>query len=165
MRKALSVLTQHGNKKMTSKIKLKRLPHALDIPLPFYATEGSSGADISAALDGKTVQMEPGARALIPTGFQAEIPPGYEIQIRSRSGLSFKNGVIVLNSPATIDSDYRGEIKVLLMNLGEEPFLIEHGMRIAQLITAQALQIPYEECLDICEDTNRSQGGFGSTGV
>lgn len=149
---------------MTLSVKLKRLPHAKDIPTPFYATEGSAGADISAALSGSTVLMEPGARALIPTGFQAEIPPGYEIQIRSRSGLSYKNGVIVLNSPGTIDSDYRGEIKVLLMNLGEEPFLIEHGMRIAQMVIAPALQIPYEEHAKI-DATDRADGGFGSTGV
>jgi dUTP pyrophosphatase len=150
---------------MTHIIKLKRLPHALEIPVPFYATEGSAGADVSAALNGSSVHMEPGARALIPTGFQAEIPKGYEMQIRSRSGLAYKNGVIVLNSPATIDSDYRGEIKVLLMNLGEEPFLIEHGMRIAQILIASALQMSFAEYANITKETHRDEEGFGSTGL
>tara|TARA_Y100000590_G_scaffold419922_1_gene522104 strand:- start:200 stop:649 length:450 start_codon:yes stop_codon:yes gene_type:complete len=146
-------------------VKLKRLPHAGAIPLPYYATPGSAGADICAALDGKTVVMEPMDRALIPSGFQVEIPEGYEVQIRSRSGLSFKNGVIVLNSPATIDWDYRGEIKILLMNLGEEPFTIEHGMRLAQLVVSQVIQMPYVEVECIGEETERAASGFGSTGV
>ena len=110
-----------------------------DLPLPCYATPGSAGLDLAAAVDGPTV-LVPGARALIPTGFAIELPPAWEAQVRPRSGLAWKHGVTLLNAPGTIDSDYRGEIKVILVNWGEDDFVVERGMRIAQLVVAPAVQ-------------------------
>lgn len=146
-------------------ISLIRLDHGEGLPLPFYATEGSVGADIAAALEEDLI-LKPGERALIPTGFSPRIPEGYEIQLRSRSGLSWKNGVIVLNSPATIDWDYKGEIKVVLGNLGNESFTVSRGLRIAQMVVAPVTRAIFHEICSpiVLNQTGRGNGGFGSTG-
>ena len=132
-------------------------------PLPEYATSGSSGMDIRASLT-ETIFLEPLERQLIPTGLFAEIPEGYEIQIRPRSGLAFKQGITCLNTPGTIDSDYRGELKVLLINLSNEKQAIQPGDRIAQLIVAKVEKANFI-AVDIIDETDRGAGGFGSTGV
>lgn len=144
-------------------LKLKRLDHAAGIEPPAYETTGSAGMDIRAAVEAPLV-LSPGKRALVPTGFIFEIPEGFEAQIRPRSGLAFKHGITCLNTPGTIDSDYRGEVKVLLVNLGDEDFAIERGMRIAQVIIAPVTQMPVTVVDDVTE-TMRGAGGFGSTGV
>ena len=144
-------------------IKIKRLPHAEHFSLPSYATVGSAGLDLMAAIQ-SDVMIEPGKRALIPTGMSIELPVGYEAQIRSRSGFALKNGVFVLNSPGTIDSDYRGEICVILMNVGEDSFCVSPMMRIAQMIIASYTVVEWSEVTDL-KDTTRSPVGFGSTGV
>lgn len=131
-------------------------------PLPKYQTEGSSGLDVPAFLE-SSIELRPLERVLIPTGLYLEIPSGYEAQIRPRSGLAFRHGVTLLNSPATIDSDYRGEIKVLMVNLGQEDFIIENGMRIAQLVFSKIEKIQWDEVLEI-GNTERNQNGFGHTG-
>lgn len=146
-------------------LNLVRLPHGAGLDLPAYETAGAAGMDLRAAVeDGTPLVLSPGRRALVPTGFVFEIPAGYEAQVRPRSGLAFKHGVTCLNTPGTIDSDYRGEVKVLLINLGEADFIIERGMRIAQMVIAPVVQA------GICEvaeagTTGRGAGGFGSTGV
>jgi dUTP pyrophosphatase len=146
-------------------IGLVRLAHGEGLPLPAYETVGAAGMDIRAAVpEDKPIIMKLGNRTLVPTGFIFEIPPGYEIQVRPRSGLAFKNGVTCLNTPGTIDSDYRGEVHVLLINFGEESFVIERGMRIAQLIVAPVVQAVVEE-RSIAGTTLRGTGGFGSTGL
>lgn len=146
-------------------LNLKRLPHGEGLDLPAYETAGAAGMDLRAAVtDGEPMTLAPGARALVPTGFIMEIPEGFEAQIRPRSGLAFKNGVTCLNTPGTIDSDYRGEVKVLLINLGQEDFTIDRGMRIAQLVFAPVVQAQVQEA-DTFNDTARGAGGFGSTGV
>ncbi|WP_137155258.1 dUTP diphosphatase [Rhizobium sp. FKL33] len=146
-------------------IGLVRLPHAADLPLPSYETSGAAGMDIRAAApEDQPMVLEAGERALIPTGFVFEIPEGFEVQVRPRSGLALKHGVTCLNTPGTIDSDYRGEVKVLLVNLGSEPFTVERGMRIAQLVVAPVVQAGVEERAHV-SDTTRGGGGFGSTGV
>jgi dUTP pyrophosphatase len=142
---------------------LIRLPHGEGIDLPAYETAGAAGMDIRAAVD-LPLTIAPGARTLVPTGFIFEIPQGFEMQVRPRSGLALKHGVTCLNTPGTIDSDYRGEVKVLLVNLGEADFVIERGMRIAQLIIAPVIQARVTEASTISE-TIRGAGGFGSTGV
>ncbi len=131
--------------------------------LPEYKTIGAAGADVCALLD-SPAEILPGKRKIIPTGLFFEIPVGYEIQVRPRSGLAFKNGVTVLNTPGTIDSDYRGELKVILINLGEEPFTVNSGDRIAQIILAPVPQASFSLVSSISE-TERGSGGFGSTGV
>ena len=131
--------------------------------LPSYKTSGAAGADVCAFIT-EDIVLEPGKRVLVPTGLNFEIPEGYEIQVRPRSGLAFKNGVTVLNSPGTIDSDYRGELKVLLVNLGDEPFIIEKNSRIAQIIVSPVTTADFEAALVISE-TSRGEGGFGSTGT
>ena len=141
-------------------ILLKRLPHGKGLPPPAYATEGAAGMDVVSAVD---TTLEPGARAAIETGFAIAIPPGYEVQVRPRSGLALKHGVTCLNTPGTIDSDYRGEVKVILANLGQEPFAIARGERIAQLVPAPVQRAVLDE-VDVLEDTARGHGGFGSTG-
>jgi dUTP pyrophosphatase len=143
-------------------LKLKRLPHGEGLPLPAYQTEHAAGADVHAALDGP-VMLRPGWHALIPTGFCYEIPPGYEMQVRPRSGLAAKHAVTVLNAPGTIDADYRGELKVLLINHGREPFEIQRGERIAQIVIAPVSHATFTEVSEL-SDTQRGQGGFGSTG-
>jgi dUTP pyrophosphatase len=146
-------------------IGLVRLPHAEDLPLPAYETEGAAGMDIRAAVAAdKPITLKLGNRALIPTGFIFETPPGYEIQVRPRSGLAAKHGITCLNTPGTIDSDYRGEVHVLLINLGEEKFVVERGMRIAQLVVAPVVQAVMEE-RELAGMTTRGSGGFGSTGL
>lgn len=147
---------------MTVPIKLKRLPHGEALPLPAYQTEHAAGADVHAALDGP-VMLQPGRWAAIPTGFCYEIPPGYEMQVRPRSGLAAKHGVTVLNAPGTIDADYRGELKVLLINHGSTPFEIQRGERIAQIIIAPVSAATFKEVAELT-DTQRGAGGFGSTG-
>lgn len=131
--------------------------------IPGYATQGAAGLDVRANLS-ESVTLKPLERKLIPTGLKVAIPEGYEIQVRPRSGLAFKHGVTVLNSPGTIDADYRGEIGVLLVNLSSEPFVVEHGERIAQLVVAKHEQISWEVVNELNE-TTRGDGGFGSTGV
>lgn len=144
---------------------LVRLPHGAGIELPAYETSGAAGMDLRAAVEADApLTLEPGKRALVPTGFIFEIPQGHEGQIRPRSGLAFKNGVTCLNTPGTVDCDYRGEVKVLLANLGDEPFVIERGMRIAQMVIAPVTQVAVREATEASE-TARGSGGFGSTGV
>jgi len=134
-----------------------------DLPLPSYATLQSAGMDLAAAVPTALI-IAPGQRALIPTGIAIALPDGYEAQVRPRSGLAAKNGITVLNSPGTIDADYRGEVKVILINLGEEPFVIKRGMRIAQLVVAPVTRVSWQEVRDLPE-TQRGAGGFGSTKV
>ena len=142
------------------RIALKRLAHAEDLPLPAYATAGAAGMDVVAA---EALVLQPGQRHAVATGFAIAIPEGYEVQVRPRSGLALKHGVTCLNTPGTIDSDYRGEIKVILANLGSEPFQVVRGERIAQLIPAPVLRASLAE-VDTLNDTARGEGGFGSTG-
>ena len=139
-----------------------RLPNGEGLDLPAYETPGSAGMDIRAAV-GETLVIAPGKRALVPTGLILEIPAGYEIQIRPRSGLAYKHGITCLNTPGTIDSDYRGEVMILLVNLGEEDFAIERGMRIAQIILAPVSRARIE-LADLASETERGSDGFGSTG-
>jgi dUTP pyrophosphatase len=147
------------------KIKVVRLPHARDLPLPVYQTSGAAGMDLLAAIGTqRTVVLKPRSRALIPTGLVLELPPGYEAQVRPRSGLALRNGVTVLNAPGTIDSDYRGEVGVILINLGEAPFTIERGARIAQLVIHRVERATLIETMEAAA-TTRGSGGFGSTGI
>jgi dUTP pyrophosphatase len=139
-----------------------RLPEGAGLPLPAYMSAGAAGADIVAALDAPRT-LAPGERALIPTGFALEVPPGWEVQVRPRSGLAFKHGITVLNAPGTIDSDYRGPVGVLLVNLGTEPFTIARGDRIAQMIVAPVARAAFAEATAIAA-SDRGAGGFGSTG-
>lgn len=150
---------------MTSAVTVSvvRLPHGADLPLPSYATAHAAGMDLHAALD-TPVTLEPGAWGLIPTGLAIALPDGYEAQVRPRSGLAAKNAVTVLNAPGTIDADYRGEVKVILINHGKTPFVIEHGMRIAQMLIAPVTRAVWAETTDL-SDTERGAGGFGSTGT
>lgn len=134
-----------------------------DAVIPVYSTPGSSGLDLSARLD-EDIVIEPLNWAIIPTGIAIELPHGFEAQVRSRSGLAAKHGVFVLNSPGTIDSDYRGEIKIILYNLGKEPFVVKHGMRIAQLVVCRYVNVSLLES-DSLRPTTRADGGFGHTGV
>lgn len=145
------------------KVRLQRLPHGADLPLPAPATANSAGADLRAAVS-EPVELKPGERKLIPTGFAWEIPEGYEGQVRPRSGLALQHGLTCLNSPGTVDSDYRGEVCVLLANLGQEPFQVERGMRIAQMIVAPVSAWIAEEAHALGE-TSRGAGGFGHTGT
>ncbi len=144
-------------------ILFKKLAHAEDLPLPSYESEFAAGMDIRAALD-ESIKLKPGSRALIPTGLKMALPKGYEAQIRPRSGLAYRNGITMLNTPGTIDADYRGEVKVLAVNLGDEPFVINHGDRVAQMVIAPVTQAEVKEVEDLSE-TERGTGGFGSTGV
>ncbi len=144
-------------------LQIKRLSNSFsDIPLPEYATEGSSGMDIRAAVEDQ-IKVASGKVALVPTNLSAELPIGYEIQVRPRSGLAAKNGIGVLNSPGTIDSDYRGEIKVILFNFGENDFIINRGDRIAQLVIAEVILAEVKEVTDL-NTSIRGEGGFGHTG-
>jgi dUTP pyrophosphatase len=144
-------------------IRVRRLPHGEGLDLPGYATDGSAAADVRAAVT-DPVAIAPGAIAMIPTGLVLEIPHGWEVQIRPRSGLAAKHGVTLPNAPATIDSDYRGEISVALVNHGREPFVVERGMRIAQMLPAPVTRIAWEES-DALSETARGAGGFGHSGV
>jgi dUTP pyrophosphatase len=146
-------------------IAVRKLPHFADLPLPAYETAQSAGMDLRAALgEGAHVDLLPGRRALIPTGLSIALPPGYEAQIRPRSGLALKHGITCLNSPGTIDADYRGEVGVILVNLGWEGFRIARGDRIAQMVIAPVVQAGWLE-MDDLDETERGEGGFGSTGV
>ncbi|MDR6954028.1 dUTP pyrophosphatase [Ancylobacter sp. 3268] len=141
------------------------LPHGEGLPLPSYATEGAAGLDLIAAVpEGEPLVLAPLGRAAVPTGLGLAVPAGFEAQVRPRSGLALKSGVTVLNAPGTVDSDYRGEVKVLLVNLGPEPFTIERGMRIAQMVVAPVTRVTLEKSRDL-EKTTRGDGGFGSTGL
>jgi dUTP pyrophosphatase len=141
-------------------IRLKRLPHGEGLPLPSYASAGAAGLDVVAA---ESLTLAPGARHAVPTGFAIAIPEGFEVQVRPRSGLALKHGITCLNTPGTIDSDYRGEVKVILANLAAEPFEVVRGERIAQLVPAPVLRAAFEE-VEALDDTARGGGGFGSTG-
>lgn len=145
------------------RVSITRLPHFSGLNMPKYATDLSAGLDLEAALEAP-VTLKPGERQLIPTGLAIALAEGYEAQIRPRSGLAFKSGVTVLNSPGTIDADYRGEVKVILANLGTEPFTVERGMRIAQMIVAPYSRVEWN-IVDTLDETARGAGGFGSTGV
>ncbi len=148
---------------MTVTVSLKRLPHNADLPLPAYETAQSAGMDLPAAVDAD-LTLAPGARALVPTGLAIALPEGYEAQIRPRSGLAARDGVTVLNTPGTVDADYRGEVKVILINLGDAPFTVSRGMRIAQMVIAPVTQAVTVET-DTLPETARGAGGFGSTGA
>lgn len=142
------------------RIAIQRLPHGENLPLPRYATEGAAGMDVVAAED---LTLAPGARHAVATGFAMAIPAGYEVQVRPRSGLALKHGITCLNTPGTIDSDYRGEVKVILANLGSEDFVIARGDRIAQLVPAPVQRADLDEVANL-DETARGSGGFGSTG-
>ena len=156
----VGVSYDHG---MTVEVRIRRLPHAEGLPLPAYATDGAAGADLCAAVDAEMV-FEPGDRAAVPTGLVLEIPEGYEAQVRPRSGLAIKAGLTIVNAPGTIDSDYRGELKVLLVNLGSDSASVGRGDRIAQLLIAPVTRASFieSEALSLSE---RGDGGFGSTGM
>ncbi len=141
-------------------LRLRRLPHGEGLPLPAYATAGAAGMDVVAA---ETIDLPPGARHAVATGFALAIPEGHEVQVRPRSGLALKHGITCLNTPGTIDSDYRGEVKVILANLGQESFRVVRGERIAQLVPAPVLRATLVEVATL-DDTARGAGGFGSTG-
>lgn len=148
---------------MTVAIAVRRLPHGEGLPLPSYATAGAAGMDLLAAV-AAPVTVAPRGRALIPTGLAVALPPGYELQIRPRSGLALRHGIVLPNSPGTIDEDYRGEIQVILLNAGESPFIVERGARIAQAVLAPVTRARWHE-VESLDDTPRAQGGFGSTGL
>ncbi len=141
-------------------IALKRLPHGEGLPLPAYATAHAAGLDVVAA---ESLTLVPGARHAVATGFAIAIPAGYEVQVRPRSGLALKHGVTCLNTPGTIDADYRGEVKIILANLGDAPFEVVRGERIAQLVPAPVLRARFDET-ERLDETDRGGGGFGSTG-
>lgn len=145
------------------RIRLRRLSHARDLPLPRRASTGSAGYDLHAAVE-NGVTFAPGERRLVPTGFCLEIPPGFEAQIRPRSGLALSHGLTVLNAPGTVDSDYRGEVGVLLVHLGDEPLTLRRGDRIAQLVLARVEEIAWDE-VDELAPSDRGAGGFGSSGT
>ena len=147
---------------MNPRLRVSRVAGAEDLPLPSYATEGAAGLDLRAALGGRLV-LGPGERALVPTGLRFAVPAGYEAQVRPRSGLALRHGIVLPNSPGTIDSDYRGEVQVILWNAGPEPFAIERGDRIAQLVIAPVAHVELEE--SALDETPRGTGGFGSTGA
>lgn len=150
---------------MTDKVKIALAPleHAVGLNLPTYATEHSAGMDLTAALE-EAIEIGPGERMLIPTGLTIALPDGFEAQIRPRSGLALKHGVTVLNSPGTIDADYRGEIGVILINHGTEPYTVERGMRIAQMVVERHSTVEWE-VVETLDETERGEGGFGSTGT
>jgi dUTP pyrophosphatase len=149
---------------MTPVVDILRLAHNPDLPLPAYETAGAAGMDLRAAVpEDEALVLRPGARTAVPTGLAFALPDGFEAQVRPRSGLALKSGVTVANAPGTIDADYRGELKVLLINLGEEDFVIRRGDRIAQLVIAPVVQAAWREVAEL-EATDRGAGGFGSTG-
>jgi dUTP diphosphatase len=147
---------------MTVSIAVRRLPHGADLPLPSYATAGAAGMDLLAAVT-EAVSIAPGERMLIPTGLTIALPPGYELQVRPRSGLALRHGVLLPNSPGTIDEDYRGEIQIIIMNAGAEPFTVERGMRIAQGVLTPVVRARWHQVAEL-DGTARAAGGFGSTG-
>ena len=148
---------------MTVPVAVKRLPHSAGLPLPSYATPGAAGLDLLAAVAAPVV-IPPAGRALIPTGLAIALPPGYELQVRPRSGLALKHGITLPNSPGTVDEDDRGELQVIVLNAGTEPFTIERGMRSAHAVLAPVVRLAWTEVTDL-DATARGEGGFGSTGV
>ena len=148
---------------MTIPVQVRRLSHGEGLPLPTYATSGAAGMDLLAAVTLPLV-IAPGARALVPTGLAIALPPGYELQIRPRSGLALKHGIILPNAPGTVDEDYRGELQVIVMNAGDIPFTVERGMRIAQAIVSPVVRVAWQEVTEL-DETRRGTGGFGSTGT
>ncbi len=144
-------------------IDVVRLPHAEGLPLPAYATEGAAGMDLLAAV-GEPMTILPGARVLVPTGLKIALPAGYELQVRPRSGLALKHGIVLPNSPGTVDEDFRGELQVIVMNAGDAPFVVERGMRIAQAVVSPVVRAAWRE-VDVLPGTARGAGGFGSTGT
>jgi dUTP pyrophosphatase len=148
---------------MTVGILVTRLPHAEGLPLPAYATEGAAGMDLLAAVTAP-LTIPPGGRALVPTGLRIALPHGYEMQVRPRSGLALKHGITLPNTPGTVDEDYRGELQVIILNAGTEPFTVERGMRIAQAVVAPVTRATWQE-VQTLPDTSRGEGGFGSTGT
>ena len=148
---------------MTIPIQVRRLPHGADLPLPSYATSGAAGMDLLAAVT-EPVVIQPGQRALIPTGLAIALPPGHELQIRPRSGLALRHGIVLPNSPGTIDEDYRGEVQVIVLNAGDQPFTVERGARIAQAVLAPVTRASWQE-VESLDATARNEGGFGSTGT
>ncbi len=146
-------------------VRIMRLPHGADLPLPQYQSPLAAGLDLLAAVPADApIALAPGARALVPTGVAMALPPGYEGQVRPRSGLAARHGVTVLNTPGTVDADYRGELQVILVNLGNEPFIIQRGMRIAQIVVAAVQHVTLVETSAL-DSTGRAHGGFGSTGT
>lgn len=148
---------------MSVEILVTRLPHGEGLPLPAYATEGAAGMDLLAAVT-VPLTIPPAGRALVPTGLCIALPPGYELQVRPRSGLALKHGITMPNTPGTVDEDYRGELQVIVMNAGAEPFTVERGMRIAQAVVAPVTRATWQETATLPE-TRRGTGGFGSTGT
>lgn len=144
-------------------VQVQRLAHSAGLPLPSYATSGAAGMDFLAAVEQPMV-IAPGARGLVPTGLKIALPSGYELQIRPRSGLALKHGIVLPNAPGTIDEDYRGEIGIIVMNAGAEPFIVERGMRIAQGVVAPVVRAVWSESSSL-DETARGEGGFGSTGT
>ncbi|MGH7120737.1 MAG: dUTP diphosphatase [Acetobacteraceae bacterium] len=144
-------------------VPVRRLAHAVDLPLPAYATIGAAGVDLAAAID-EPISIPPGGRSLVPTGLQIALPSGFELQIRPRSGLALRHGIVLANSPGTIDEDYRGELQVILLNAGDAFFTLTRGMRIAQAVLAPVVRIFWQEVAEL-PDTARATGGFGSTGL
>ena len=144
-------------------VQIVRLPHAEGLPLPAYATAGAAGMDLIAAVSAP-LTIPPGGRVLVPTGLRIALPPGYEMQVRPRSGLALKHGIVLPNSPGTVDEDYRGEVQVIVMNAGDAAFTVERGMRIAQAIVAPVVRVAWREVAAI-DETARGEGGFGSTGT
>lgn len=150
---------------MRPEIRVVRLEHGLGLPLPRYESVDAAGMDLRAAVsEAEPLVLRPGARLAVPTGLAIALPPGFEVQVRPRSGLALRNGVAPLNSPGTVDADYRGEIKVILINLGDEDLVIRRGDRIAQMVVAPVLQAVWRETTQL-DETERGAGGFGSTGV
>ena len=149
---------------MSIRIRVQRLPHAEDLPLPAYETPGAAGMDLRAAVpEHEPMTLRPGSRAMVPTGLCIAVPQGYEAQVRPRSGLAARQGITCLNTPGTVDSDYRGEVKVILINLGEEDATIRRGERIAQMVICPVVQAVWAEAASL-DETSRGAGGFGSTG-
>lgn len=144
-------------------VPVRRLAHAAGLPLPAYATIGAAGMDLAAAINAP-ISIPPGGRSLVPTGLQVALPSGFELQIRPRSGLALRHGIVLANSPGTIDEDYRGEIQVILLNAGDASFTLTRGMRIAQAVLAPVVRILWQEVADL-PNTARATGGFGSTGL
>jgi dUTP pyrophosphatase len=144
-------------------LQIRRLPHADGLPLPTYMTAGAAGMDLHAALDAELC-IDPGAIVMIPTGIEVAIPPGFEGQVRPRSGLAIRHGISMPNTPGTIDADYRGEIRVPLINLGRDPFVVSRGMRFAQLVIAPVVRVAWEEVGEL-PPTHRASGGFGHSGI
>lgn len=149
---------------VTVPLSILRLPHGEGLPAPSYETDGAAGMDLRAAVpEDEPIMIQPGARALVPTGLSLQFPSGFEAQVRPRSGLALRHGVTVLNSPGTVDADYRGEVKVVLVNLGDEPFVVGRGARIAQLVMAAVARAEIVEVATL-DPSRRGEGGFGSTG-